>query len=813
MKGKRYLEMNTYKKSLLYWMSLFTIVVFFIGLVVYLTTITPSVQGDGHEYIMQTVAFQNHFSFGISPEDFEEVRAEFYNNQEGLYNTYAHPAAMIRDERGWAYSNHFGAYSAIVTIVKIVLLKLNIYPLWAFSITNLILWMAAILVIFFFLKTDDKRKFCVLILIMLNPVFFYLDWVHTEMYIFAFEVIGLVFYYNKQYARSIFALSVSAMQNVGVLPMAAIVGIAYILDCYGRYTRESQDKNIVRFILSYWKKILPYGLLYLPAFLPIITTYMRFGVFNRVAAVAMENKYLLHKAFDYLFDLNIGIFPYEPIILIAFMALIVLGLKKFRQDAMLNLLGVGGILFIISHQTQINSGMQEIMRYCVWIIPVMIFYVVLHWQPLNKKKNGLVTATILEGTFTAVVISYCVWFGGAYSYVEFANWTKKIIDIAPQIYNPTHGIFYSRTSGMEAYHWSIPVVYKNEYGYVRKILLSKEAEASFFNDSFFLLDDQGNLIDKNTLKGHKVDEGDYIYYNFNQNVRWLNCYADYVLSDMIHEIYFYSDEYNADTFVQSGISEKEDWGSWTNGDELIMCFSLNDADSPFIGVNIDVGNVFYHPQSVTILINGTEVYQDVIEHATDIEFIFENPKTDIVEMTMLLPDSVVPAEVMDSADWRDLGLAMLTMQVAEVNPDPEISGIPEDGIVRLNGADYIGNLYIIDGMSLPDKDATWTLGKKMLALFNVDDNAVAETIHVSMDLEDVGGGQQDVTISINGTNVFRDTVTAGENAIGFDIPYPEDGNIFMAVDIPDAVSPLQLGISDDPRELGLMIKNIKFIVE
>ena len=129
--------------------------------------------------------------------------------------------------------------------------------------------------------------------------------------------------------------------------------------------------------------------------------------------------------------------------------------------------------------------------------------------------------------------------------------------------------------------------------------------------------------------------------------------------------------------------------------------------------------------------------------------------------------------------------------------------------MRLNSVDYIGNLYIIDGMSLPDKDATWTLGKKVLALFNVDDNEAAETIHVSMDLEDIVGGQQNVSISINGTDVFRDTVTAGEN----DIPNPEDGNIFMAVDIPDAVSLLQLGISDDPRELGLMIKNIKFIAQ
>ena len=58
--------------------------------------------------------------------------------------------------------------------------------------------------------------------------------------------------------------------------------------------------------------------------------------------------------------------------------------------------------------------------------------------------------------------------------------------------------------------------------------------------------------------------------------------------------------------------------------------------------------------------------------------------------------------------------------------------------------------------------------------------------------------------------MFRDSVVAGENAIDFDIPYPKDGNIFMVIDIPNAVLPLEFGISDNPDEFGLMIKNIKF---
>ncbi len=658
------MKRNARKRTALYWVSLAAILSFFIGSVVYLTTITPSAPGDGHEYIMQTVAFQNHFSFGVSPEDFEEAKSQFYQNQEGIYNSYTNPAYMAFDERGWAYSNHFGAYSAMVTVIKLLLLKLDIYPLWAFSITNLILWMAALLVVFFFLKADDKIKFCILILLMLNPVFYYLNWAHTEIYLFAFEVIGLVFLYNKQYIPSILAFSVSAMQNVGILPIAAIAGISYILDCYDRYVRENQDRNVIQFIGKYWKKIIPYGFLYLPAFLPIIISYYRFGTFSRVADIAMENKYLLHKAAGYLFDLNLGIFPYEPILLIAFIVLILLGFRKYPKDAILNLLSITGILFIITRQRQINSGMQGIMRYCVWIIPVMIFFVVFHWPPVNGKRFGLVIASVAESVFTAALVSYCVWFGGAYNEIRFADWTKALIDAAPQMYNPTHGIFYSRTLGRELYDSPVPVVYENEQGYVRKILLSKAAETQFFGESFLLIDEENNQIDKNALKGCPVDEGDYTYYNFNGEIIWLkNSLKDMTLGDTSDTIYFYSERYNADIFARKGLSIKEDWGSWTDGEEVVLYFAVADASVSEVGVYIDIDDTFYHPQSVAVLINGMNVYQNKIEGNMDIEFTFKNPGTDVIEMRLLLPDAVSPSELMDFNDPRELGLGLLTLKV------------------------------------------------------------------------------------------------------------------------------------------------------
>ena len=66
---------------------------------------------------------------------------------------------------------------------------------------------------------------------------------------------------------------------------------------------------------------------------------------------------------------------------------------------------------------------------------------------------------------------------------------------------------------------------------------------------------------------------------------------------------------------------------------------------------------------MTALINGTEVYQNTIEGDTDIEFTFENPGTDIIELTLLLPDAVSPSVTADFDDARELGLGLLSMKV------------------------------------------------------------------------------------------------------------------------------------------------------
>lgn len=293
-----------------------------------------------------------------------------------------------------------------------------------------------------------------------------LRWVFPQAIVIWLTVMLLLEYrdYIEYYVFMLLpSLMFGAFGFIGILPLAMMVGIDYIISCIVSFTESNENRfNFAAFIKQYWKKIIPYGMCYLPGLLPVISTLIRFHTVSLVADDVMEHKYLLTKALNYLFDLNLGIFPYEPVILILFIIMVVVGLKNNRRAALINGISVVGMLYIISNQFQINCGMQGIMRYNVWIIPIMIFYVIMNW----KMKMGWVLVSV-SAVYLSALLTY-VNLGGAYSCLQFAPWTKVILDHAPQLYNPTHGIFYSRASGGELYYSPGPVEYTDNNGVIKK---------------------------------------------------------------------------------------------------------------------------------------------------------------------------------------------------------------------------------------------------------------------------------------------------------------------------------------------------------
>lgn len=624
------------------------ICLFFLIMLLYLKSINPEVYGDGGEYMLQTIAFQNHLSFGVTSADLQKAKIDFPKYAEFLEHVYN--AHTMHEYKNAKYSNHYGAYSALVAPIMIITRALHINPLRAFSFTNWILWLCAALAVFFFLNESRIKKNCILILVLLNPIFFYLNWTHTEVFSFAFTVIGLVFYYNKQHSRAILFLSIAAMQNLAINAFGMMVGIDFIISCIVEYKLSNGKFNFSDFIKKFWKKILPYGIFYIPALIPLISTYIRFGTYNLVAKVAMENKYMLSKAFDYLFDLNLGIFPYEPILLITFIVMAVLGLKKNTRATLINICGIGLMLYIIAHQVQINCGMECIMRYNVWIIPMLIFFCVLQSEKIISSKR-IAIISCFEALFTVSIVFYAT-FLGKFDYNHFAPWTDFVMTHVPTIYNPTHGIFYSRCLNTETYSTNFPVCFFDKNGNAKKILFKKDMNS----ENLYIGNENGKIdIEKQNKK--YIDSKDFYYLNF--DLPTIVC-PQYELGTEIS----FRPAGNAAGYVKKGLSGQESEGRWTNGKEFVFEAHANSI-STLLTCEINAKVAFYHPQQCTIFVNEQPVFDSTISSETTIRFNFENNKNGLINIKMELPDAVAPSSVMDSPDTRVLGLYLCRMKIYE----------------------------------------------------------------------------------------------------------------------------------------------------
>lgn len=782
--------------------SVVLILFFAIFGVIYLSNIELGVQGDGNEYILQTVAFQNHLSFGVTEKDLQQAKEEFYTIADSLETEYFNSAHMHLYKNA-RYSNHYGSYSALVVPVKILVELLGVYSLWAFPITNFILWIAALLVVLFCLKTDAIKKVCIITLAIFNPIFHYLAWTHSEVYIFSFVIIGLVFFYNREYGKSIFFLCIAAMQNVGVLPFAMMVGIDLMVGKILEYKEIHKNFQFIGFMKEYALKIIPYGLCYVPGMIPIVSTFIKFRTVSLVADVAMEHKYISHKFLDYLFDLNLGIFPYEPIVLLLFLVFVCIGLKKCIRTTIINACGCFGMLYLVSNQIQINCGMQGIMRYNVWIFPTLFFFVVMNYDRIIPRfnKKFFLGLCFIQSLFTIFMLRYTSIGSGTYFYLEFAPWTKAVMNVVPNLYNPSHGIFYSRTLGQELYYNDKPVAYVTEDGEIRKILLSKEAEEKFYSDAWTLYDINGKIVDKKELNTVTIDEGDYKYINTTKEIYHANVY------ELEDTIYFYSENFNADKYVQYGISNAENWGTWTDEKELVMLMYIDENVST-INAHMGIAATFYQPQTVQVLVNDELVYESVISGEQDISFSFQKKDSNLVRMKILLPDAIRPRDVTDSEDERELGLGLLNMTLSSLET-ATMSEYPESGVIYFDATNYNASEYVQSGLSDVEEVATWTEGTEFLMTFMFSKKKDKNTLRMDIDLNAVINNEQWISVIVNEKEVFSGLVINGESVMSFLIPCSDDGRYIMKMDIPNAVSPKQLGMSLDDRMLGLMIKSIK----
>lgn len=426
------------------WHTLFLLVA--VGFVAYFL-FTPAVLiGDGHQYYITLQAWQEHGTPDIRESDIRHTAAML--QREGISTENLHPALELATAKnGRAFYWHFWFYPLVALPVKLLLHLAHGNESAAFQVTNALLFMFALGVVLFRGRTPLPWRLAFAGLTAVSPVLGYLRWPHTEVFTWAGVVISLTLLSSRCYGWAALAAACAAMQNPPLTLLALYVVAVSLRE------RDRQPK-------------LQAAAGALPALLPPLFSYLYFGVPNLIAAHGFSTPHMvsLARTWSFLADLNQGMLPYVPVLLL--LAAPALGAALVRRS----LAGVGFaamlLVIILAAETtpNWNSGCAGMMRYGVWVLPLMAWLVVEYLPPVRAVRRLVAAGVLVHG---AIAWQY----QGRCDYLTQSPLALFVLNHAPALYNPDIEIFCERQlHGGCDFRKAFPMGFVRQDGTVAKLL-------------------------------------------------------------------------------------------------------------------------------------------------------------------------------------------------------------------------------------------------------------------------------------------------------------------------------------------------------
>lgn len=447
--------------------SIACIVVFsFFAMVYALLTPTGPI-GESEDYMITTIALQNRMSIFITQEDIEQSWTDYPEYAGYFYQD----RTLFTTKDGQMISAYFPTYSLAALPMKVILKRLYLNQSYTFALTNVLYYIIAMAVVYKCLRRPAWQIFMTLLFVALNPAFFYLTWPESEVFIYAFVVMSLVFFSNKQYKRAALFVSIAGTLNICIMGYGAVIILAYAMDKYERFTR-SFVRNLLLSIRKNAGDCTLLVLSFIPSVVPIALNYVLFGgPISMMYTVDLRDYWGRYAA--YLFDLNLGLAGYFPVLLLL-MALLTIW-AALRRHVQTLLLFAGFLLTVAWYSItyHINCGMIAISRYGAWTSP-LIFFCVLSAIPLLSSRRGrtILSCALVLSTGTTALLTAA---NRSTEWLTMGRPAKAILTNAPTLYNPLYTTFITRVTGeFCTYTYERPTAFVTEHGYVTKVLANAE---------------------------------------------------------------------------------------------------------------------------------------------------------------------------------------------------------------------------------------------------------------------------------------------------------------------------------------------------
>ncbi|MCL2819379.1 MAG: hypothetical protein FWD38_00885 [Oscillospiraceae bacterium] len=445
--------------------------------------------GESWLYVMSTAALQYEQSIYITQTTLDNVYYYFYDYHGVAYFYYGIERFVVTN--GQFLSYYFPAYSLICIPASVVLGLFGFNQSWAFAITNIGLIIMALFCMLLFLKECDKLKFFLLLVLAINPIVLYVFWASSEIFIWAFLVMSLVFYFNKAYKRSAFFLTVAGSMNMTLMILGFFMIASYFIDLQ---KEKGVDRNFIKTVFKNFFDVLKYAASFSFIFLALLYNYIASGGESSVATMVGSGGIpwedfgatIPQRFFAYLFDLNFGLLPWFLILFLLYPACLIYSFIRNKYEYYLLIIGHLAVMFLFSGMAHINSGMTGISRYNAWAAPIILFTCILWFFKLRQntdrenitlKRMKIINSVKISIVSLSVVLTGLLVYDNSYDialgYRTMLAPARVVLNNAPSLYNPLWTTFVSRIENVDGgYAFNRPTIYDDSKGNVRKILMN-----------------------------------------------------------------------------------------------------------------------------------------------------------------------------------------------------------------------------------------------------------------------------------------------------------------------------------------------------
>jgi len=269
---------------------------------------------------------------------------------------------------------------------------------------------------------------------------------------------------------------------------------------------------------------------------------------------------------------------------------------------------------------------------------------------------------------------------------------------------------------------------------------------------------------------------------------------------------------NARNYYVEGISKNEGTHSWTDGNWAKLSFEIGKKHENLL-VSCDLLTVYKGIQFAEIYANDHLVTQHTFTSGGQYEFVIrkEYVPDGKLDLAFFFPGAISPKDLGESTDSRRLALALKSMRItstreAAVLEEQQAYHYDVGTELSFRKESPTANTYMIHGFSDNEDSFTWTNGKRTDMLFRFDSEGkdLCLTMHYG-----VFSPPQTVRLFLNG-HLLDEYTASQEEEKKVDLPAElvSERSAYLMLLLPDAVSPKEIGESDDGRLLSLKFESL-----